>query len=330
MFVTVVTATGCASNDMQSALDPGGPSAVTLESFWWFAFWTATAVYIVVIAALAFAMMHRRRRSGSVLTVDAPQEQRSTRWIVAATAATVGVLFLFLGVDLATSRSLGAMQHEPALRVRVTGTQWWWRIEYLDSLPNRTLVTANELHIPVGRVVELELETNDVIHSFWMPALGGKRDMIPGQKNRLWLQADSAGVYRGECAEFCGQQHAKMAFLVVAQDEAQFASWYNAQLASAAPPADTLRQEGLATFLGTSCALCHQVRGTPAAGQVGPDLTHVASRQTLAAGTIPNTRGHLGGWISDPQSIKPGTRMPPTPLSGPQLQALLAYLEGLR
>jgi cytochrome c oxidase subunit 2 len=154
--------------------------------------------------------------------------------------------------------------------------------------------------------------------------------MLPGQTNRLWFKADTAGAYRGACAEYCGHQHAKMAFLVIAQEQADFDRWYNEQLTPAATPSDSLARAGLDVFLGKSCALCHQVRGTTAAAQVGPDLTHIASRLTLAAASIPNTRGYLGGWIMDPQSVKPHTRMPPTRLDAKELQAILAYLEGLR
>ena len=327
----------------QSALDAAGPQAARIEGLWWLAFWIATAVWVLTIGALLYAAFHRRHPApldaprdavpgmpATVVATPPERERRLLPWVAGATGLTVGILFAFLVADLLTSRAIGAQQQKPAMVVKVTGYQWWWRVEYVDTNPSRTVVTANELHIPVGRPVQVQLESGDVIHSFWVPALHGKRDLVPGLKNKLYLQADRAGVYRGECAEFCGHQHAKMAFVVVAEPEEQFAQWYEGQLKEASPPTDTVRKAGLAVFEGKACALCHQVRGTKTGGQVGPDLTHLASRRTIAAGSLPNTRGHLGGWIIDPQSLKPGTRMPPNNLTASELHALLAYLEGLQ
>jgi cytochrome c oxidase subunit 2 len=184
--------------------------------------------------------------------------------------------------------------------------------------------------VPVGLPVVLELRSSDVIHSFWVPNLGVKRDMIPGEETSVWFQADSAGVYRGQCAEFCGHQHAKMAVLVIAEPADSFRAWLARQRDTAATPVDSLAQRGQEVFLSTSCVMCHAIQGTPAGSRVGPNLTHLAGRRTLAAGTLPNTRGNLAGWIVDPQRIKPGARMPPNSLEPDDLQALLAYLESLR
>ncbi|MGZ8375660.1 MAG: cytochrome c oxidase subunit II [Gemmatirosa sp.] len=327
---------GCTLNRQQSALEPGGPQAAHLERLWWFAFWVSVAVWVLTIAALLFATFHRRRARGPLdpgATIPDPEpatERRSLRWVVGATGGTVAILLAFLVVDLLTGRALAAIERREALTVRVTGYQWWWRVEYRDTVPSRVVVTANELHVPVGRPVMIEAMSGDVIHSFWVPSLHGKRDLVPGLKNRLWIQADRPGIYRGECAEFCGHQHAKMAFVVVAESQERFDAWYASQLRDATPPTDALRAQGLAVFESRACAMCHQIRGTRAGGQVAPDLTHLASRRTLAAGTLPNTRGHLAGWIVDPQSIKPGTRMPANNLEPGELRALLAYLEGLR
>jgi cytochrome c oxidase subunit 2 len=203
-------------------------------------------------------------------------------------------------------------------------------VQYRDSLPQNWVTTANEIHIPVGRPVAFELVSTDVIHSFWTPNLSPKRDQIPGDENSLWFQADSAGVYRGMCAEFCGHQHAKMAFLVVAEPPGQFAAWLAGQRDTALTPTASLTRRGKDVFLSSSCVMCHAISGTPAGSRVGPDLTHVASRRTLAAGTLPNTRGNLTGWIVDPQVIKPGVKMPPSQFSGPDLTALVAYLETLK
>ena len=354
--VAVATLAACDWNPVQSALDPSGPQAARIENLWWIAFWTATAVYVLTIGALFYAAFHRRRtppvealavRAGApiVETTQAgvivaqpvhtfvlrtEREHGLLPWVAAATGLTVGILFAFLVADLLTSRAIGAQQQKQAMLVKVIGHQWWWEVQYIDTNPSRTIVTANEIHIPVGRPVQVELETADVIHSFWVPTLHGKRDLVPGLKNRLWLQADKAGTYRGECAEFCGHQHAKMSFLVIAEPATQFATWYEGQLLAASPPTDTVRKAGLATFEGKSCAMCHTIRGTDAGGHVGPDLTHLASRRTLAAAAIPNTRGHLGGWIIEPQSIKPGTQMPSNNLTSSELNSLLAYLEGLK
>jgi cytochrome c oxidase subunit 2 len=203
-------------------------------------------------------------------------------------------------------------------------------VRYQDPAPSRSFSTANEIHIPVGRPVELTLRSIDVIHSFWVPNLHGKKDLIPGQVNTLLLQADRAGVFRGQCAEFCGLQHANMALHVVAEPQEQFAKWQAQQRRPAPEPANDAQRRGREVFMASSCVLCHKIGGTMAGGVTGPDLTHVASRLSLAAGTLPNTRGHLAGWIVDPQMHKPGNNMPPNLLSPGDLQALLSYLDTLR
>jgi cytochrome c oxidase subunit 2 len=215
--------------------------------------------------------------------------------------------------------------------INVTGHQWWWEVEYQDlNAPTLRFRTANEIHIPVGRPVVLNVTSRDVIHSFWVPNLQGKRDLISGYTTSIWLQADRPGVYRGQCAEFCGYQHANMAVYVTAEEDAPFKGWLAAQREPSLEPSTDTARSGRDVFMRGSCPTCHTIRGTAAGGTVGPELTHLASRRTLAAGTLPNTAGHLGGWISDPQSVKPGVKMPPNKLSGDDFQALLAYLEGLK
>jgi cytochrome c oxidase subunit 2 len=216
------------------------------------------------------------------------------------------------------------------LTIEVTGKQWWWEVRYLDSAPNRIVRTANELHLPVGQRVRLRLRSQDVIHSFWVPGLQGKIDMIPGRTNTFWLQADSAGAWRGQCAEFCGMQHAKMAFVVVAHSPDEFARWLERERAPAPEPRDSAGHAGRQAFLSSGCVLCHTVRGTSAQATAGPDLTHVASRRTLAAGELPNTRGNLFGWIANPQALKPGTKMPAVPMTRDQLHAITDYIGSLR
>jgi cytochrome c oxidase subunit II len=255
-----------------------------------------------------------------------------TRGVSIATALTVVILLLFFVADLSVGRTLRPPLDRGPLVVKLTGHQWWWEVEYPDTVPALRLADANELHIPAGRPVLVELASRDVIHSFWVPNLGGKKDMIPRYTDSLWFQADTPGVYRSQCAEFCGFQHAKMALHVVAHPPAEFARWLVQSRQPPPPPpaTDTLALRGREVFLSGPCVMCHAVQGTPAGSRVGPDLTHLASRRTLAAGTLPNTKGNLAAWILDPQSIKPGTNMPANSLSPSDLEALLAYLQTLK
>jgi cytochrome c oxidase subunit II len=226
--------------------------------------------------------------------------------------------------------SVFAEEKSPPLVIKVIARQWWWEVRYFDPHGRQVAGTANELHIAAGRRVQFDLESRDVIHSFWVPNLHGKRDMIPGRVTSLWLQADTPGVYRGQCAEFCGLQHALMGFQVVVEPQEEFDRWLNWQAQPAQEPFSEAAVRGRDVFLSKPCMMCHTVRGTLAMAAVGPDLTHLASRQTLGAGIIPNTRGHLAGWIVNSQGIKPGNRTPPIALGSQELQDLLAYLETLR
>jgi cytochrome c oxidase subunit 2 len=246
--------------------------------------------------------------------------------VVGGVAVPLAILVVLFVLTLSTLPSVSAPgRGDGDLVVEVVGRQYWWEVGY----PDHGLVTANEIHIPTGTPVELRVRTADVIHSFWVPRLNRKIDMIPGRTNRILVRAEEPGVYRGQCAEFCGLAHAQMAFLVVAEAPSVFEAWLAGETGDAAAPASGSAALGQEVFLNSSCVSCHAIRGTSASATVGPDLTHVAGRRWLAAGTIPNTRGNLGGWIVDPQSIKPGNKMPPTNLSGPELQALLDYLESL-
>lgn len=214
--------------------------------------------------------------------------------------------------------------------MRVTGHQWWWRVQYRDPATGGWIETANELRLPVDRPARIELQAADVIHSFWIPNLSGKLDMIPGRTNLLYVTPTRTGSFRGQCGEFCGLQHAQMALAVQVQPRAAFDAWRAAQGRSAAAPSGALEQTGRAVFERASCGLCHTVRGTSAAGRAGPDLTHVGSREALAAGALPAGRGPLAGWIAQPQAVKPGTLMPPGGLPPDETNAVAAYLEGLR
>lgn len=311
-----------------SALLPAGPGAQSIASLTWLLLAVLTAVYLAVIGALIIAA---RRRRPARAEDDRPRSDRRAVAAVIAAGAVAPALVLVV-FFVATLRTLADVLPAPSpdvLTVEVTAHQWWWEFDYGGDPPLRT---ANELHIPVGRRVILRLHARDVIHSLWVPALHGKLDLIPGTTNVTWLQADRPGVYRGQCAEYCGVQHAQMALSVVAEPSGQFAAWMQAQRRPAAPPVDERAQRGARLFLDRGCAFCHTVRGNPLAffGRVGPDLTHVASRRTLAAGVLRNSKGALAGWIANPQALKPGNRMPRIDLPPDEFHAILAYVDGLR
>lgn len=311
-----------------SVLDPGSPETRLIEQLWAAMYLTSIVVFVLVVAALLWAAL--RRRASEAPGPEPGTERGLTMAVALATGVTVLILFGFLVYDIAVGRQLTRNAGNDALQIRVTGHQWWWEVQYRDSIAQNWVTTANEIHIPVGRPVALELRSTDVIHSFWPPNLSQKRDLIPGDVNSLLLRADTPGVYRGQCLEYCGLQHAKMAFLVIADRPDSFATWLARQRDTAMTPTDDLTRRGQEVFLSSSCVMCHAISGTPAGSRIGPDLTHLASRRTIAAGTLPNTRGNLAGWILDPQRIKPGTRMPPSRLEPSDLHALLAYLESLQ
>ncbi|HSJ64210.1 MAG TPA: cytochrome c oxidase subunit II [Gemmatimonadaceae bacterium] len=353
----------------QSTLDAAGPDARIILQMHWVLTAIATLVSIGIIAATVIALRRRRSERGTApplplapsvfaeheetrrrtgepapqvgagmdepftpVELDAPQRDGGVLKLVLAGGAVfpavvlVG-LFVYVMVVLA---EVDRPAPADALTIEVTGRQFWWEVHYYDAAGRRLLETANEIHIPVGEEVRVRLRSPDVIHSFWVPRLAGKLDMIPGRTNEFAISADSSGVYRGQCAEYCGVQHAKMAMLLVAQAPDEFAAWMEAQAADAVPAADPLAARGEAVFLASACAACHAVRGTPATGDLGPDLTHVASRRTLAALAIPNTRGHMGGWLVNPQAIKPGAHMPAVPMTREEFDAVLAYMMSLR
>ncbi|WP_439621706.1 cytochrome c oxidase subunit II [Gemmata sp.] len=325
-------AAGCTGTERQSAVDPAGVQADRIHGLWHLFLWTTAAVYALVMAALAYAVFRRRPRGASDEPVTAPpadQEVRKGLAVAAAVAVTVAILFVFLIADFLTGRRIDALADPDAPTVKVTAHQWWWEVRYAAA-PSDAVTTANELHLPVGRGVRVDLESPDVIHSFWVPNLHGKTDAIPGQTTRTHLRADRPGVFWGQCAEFCGLQHANMRLLVVAEPEEDFRRWLDAQRRDAAEPATEGQRRGREVFLKNTCVMCHTVQGTAAASRVGPDLTHLASRPRIAAGTLPTTRGHLAGWVTDPHGVKPGVRMPVNPLEPNDLRALLDYLESLK
>jgi cytochrome c oxidase subunit 2 len=316
--------------DWQSVLAPAGPQASRIAHLSWFAFVVATVVYLLTMGALFVALRsaHRRARRGEPFAADS--ERRMTRGVTWAVAATVVTLLIFFGYDLSVGRTLSISLGEHPLTIEVTGHQWWWEAQYADTSAHGRFTTANEIHIPAGRPVLFLLSATDVIHSLWVPNLGGKKDLIPGYTQSVWFQADTPGVYRGQCAEFCGLQHAKMAMLIIADRPADYARWVAEQRASARTPTDSVQRRGREVFMTSTCAMCHSIEGTEAGSHNGPDLTHLASRRTIAAGTLPNTRGNLADWIVDPQGIKPGSRMPSNMLAPQDLDALLTYLQSLK
>jgi cytochrome c oxidase subunit 2 len=287
-------------------------------------FWICTVVWFAVAIATLIAI-RRGRRGASTAT----ESQLEGRVAIAAGISLVALVAL-LFESVVTGRALDTLRTPDALRIQVTGNQWWWDVQYENDTPSLWVTTANEIHLPVGRPVKIDLLSNDVIHSLWIPNLQGKIDLVPGRRNELWLQADRPGVYRGQCAEYCGLQHAKMALVVVADPPDQFERWLTANRASAPAPVTPEQQRGKDVVERGPCAMCHNITGSLAGGRSAPDLTHIASRSTIGAGSLPNTTGNLAGWIADPQHIKPGTRMPPTGLRDEELQAVLAYLGSLK
>jgi cytochrome c oxidase subunit 2 len=333
---TAQTAQGVDWIGRHSALHAHGVEAARIGHLWWLMFWVASAVFLLVMMALALAVTRRPQASGLPGPLPPAARLRRHRVVAGAVVLTALTLLVLLVASISTGRavaSLGDGTPEAAAVIEVTGHQWWWEVRYQDPRPDRsdrTLTTANEIHIPAGRPVLLRLASADVIHSFWVPSLHGKRDLIPGHDSSLWIEADRPGVYRGFCAEFCGHQHAHMGLLVIADPPERYAAWYAGQLQTPPPPADPLAQRGRQVVEAAPCAVCHTIQGTQASGSLGPDLSHLASRRTLAAATLPNTPANLAGWIADPQGIKPGNQMPANPLAAADRQAVLAYLESLR
>jgi cytochrome c oxidase subunit 2 len=316
---------------MQSIWHPASPQATAITQLFWAMFGVGMAVWITVTVLALYAARARRGQRGSddLAHVPAETHRRVERIVTGGVFATVLILIGFLIYDFSVGRML-ASHPQRALTIQVIGHQWWWEVVYEDPNPSQRVGTANEIHVPVGEMVQFKLQAADVIHSFWAPNLNGKRDLIPGYTSVHWFRADTAGMYRGQCAEFCGMQHAQMAFVIVAEPKPKFNAWLAAGSASPPPPTDSTLLYGQRVFLSSGCSVCHAISGTQAQSTVGPDLTHLKSRMTLAAGTLSNTRANLTRWIENPQAIKPGVRMPALPFKPAELQALVSYLETLK
>jgi cytochrome c oxidase subunit 2 len=315
-----------------SALAPAGVQSTHISELFWGYFDVTALVFILVIGALVTALVRKPRPGEPPKTEPSDDALRPKRRAVGtATALTVITLVVLLVLSVVTGRALASLSTENAVQIKVVGHRWWWEVWYPDAAQaSNTFRTAYEIHVPVGRPVILELESTDVIHSFWVPSLHGKRDLIPGKKTTFVFRTDQPGRYEGMCAEYCGTQHANMRFVVVAEPQADYDAWLAHSRQPAPAPTNEREQRGLEVFRTNKCAVCHAIGGTDAFGTVGPDLTHVASRHALAMGTIGNDRGHLAGWIVDPQGTKPGVIMPGSPLPPDDLDALLTYLGSLK
>ena len=325
LLISATGLSGCATEESfistPSMLTPGGIIAGQIAGLSWFMIILGGLVFLGVMAYLSFAIWGNR---GNELEEELARPNEGSgivlTWGVGFTAV---VLFVLFGLNLWTMRANNLTAGEgEGLVIDVIGRQWWWEVQY----PQQGFETANEIRIPVGQPVTIRLTTKDVIHSLWIPELNGKIDLVPNKVNTLILQADDVGQYWGECAEFCGTQHAKMKIMVVAQTEAEFAAWLEQQQSIPAPPEDKLAIEGQQVFLGSACVYCHTVEGTNASGDLGPDLTHLGSRRTLGAGILEYSLGNVGLWVLDSHEYKPGNLMPPMDLTEEELAQLLAYL----
>jgi cytochrome c oxidase subunit II len=343
--LAAIALAGCATEITPNMLDPRGPMAAEVADLWWLMFWLALAVFVAVMVLLFLALyksLSRKdnpgegyprpdylRAENSSEDEPRPFVTRPSYLLIAGVLIPGIILFFLLIVSVRTGLAILGPSPQNALVIEVIGRMWWWEVRY----PEQNVVTANEIHVPVGQPIEFRLTSRDVIHSFWVPQLQGKKDMIDGKVHALPLVVSEPGVYMGICAEFCGLQHAHMLFRLIAHEQADFDAWVAARQQPAVEPTDPLLQRGQEVFFQAACHHCHMIEGItpllPATGVVGPDLTHYGSRQTLAAGIIDNTPENLANWILNPHGIKPGVHMPATPMDGDDLDALVAFLMSL-
>jgi cytochrome c oxidase subunit 2 len=314
-----VAACGLANVPDWSTIQPASDLSQSIQDVYGTVFiWTA-GIFVAVELLLVYAIIRYRRRPGDSGVPN--QVHGFTALEIAWTLVPAAILFF---IAIPTVRTIFEIQRQPPadkIEIAVIGHQWWWEFEY----PDLGIVTANELHLPVGQTASLALASADVIHSFWVPRLGGKRDLNPGSENRLWFTPDSVGVFIGQCAELCGTSHANMRLKVFVESADSFDAWVDQQRQPAVQ--DSL---GLQAFLSSGCAACHAIAGTPAQAKIGPDLTKFGSRSTIAAGLLENEPDELAAWLRDPESIKPGVRMPNLNLSEERIATLVAYLRNLR
>jgi len=327
----VAMAATAACRGVQDMMAPAGPAAHRIAVLGWVVLITFIAVTVVTWLLILWVVRLRRGQLVTHLPIDADEDRR---WIVVGgfiiPVVILGVIFVVMLKNMSAFPMGDAEMGTPA-DIRVTGHQWWWQIEYLAGGVSEHVEGANEIHIPVGRPVDIELRTRDVIHSFWVPRLHGKVDLVPEVENRIRIQADDQGTYRGQCAEFCGAQHSKMRILAIAQAPDEYHAWLESERKPGADPADPHAKSGQQIFLSGPCSMCHQVRGTIAGGRVAPDLTHIGSRKMIAANVYRNNDAYLEAWITHAQSLKPESQMPNlTQFTGQQLTDLVAYLRQLQ
>jgi cytochrome c oxidase subunit II len=309
---------GCGGDHPQSALHPASPEAESIARLWWFLFSVCGAVFIAVMGLLLAGIF--RSRQGE------PRAPGGDVGFVVISGIVVTGLILIVILIYSLVVTVGLRGPAEQLTIRVIGHQWWWEVEY----PEQGIQLANELYIPVGVRVRLELQAADVIHSFWVPNLHGKRDLLPERPNFFSIRADRAGIFRGQCAEFCGLQHALMGFYVVALPPEEFEQWVADRQRPHSLPDSPVQEMGQRAFFEHGCNNCHAIRGTEAIADVGPNLTHIGSRLSIGAATLTNNYGSLSGWIANPQPLKPGNLMPATYLPPEELHALVTYLQSLK
>jgi cytochrome c oxidase subunit II len=315
-------AAGCGA---MPVLQPQGPGAAAITDLWWWLFWMTILPAAGVLTFLLLAVLRRRHATD----LDRTSESHNLRLILwVGGVMPLAVILVLMVQSFRTGPRAAEPPQEPALRVRVVGHMFWWEVHY----PDHGVVTANEIHVPAGQATQLELQSADVIHSFWIPALHGKLDMIPGRTNVFWVQPDRPGIFRGQCAEFCGTQHALMGLMVVAEEPRAFDEWIAAQQRPVSPAADPILTRGEAVYQEAGCHLCHAVEGRfePPVANAGPDLTRFGGRHTIGSVTMANTDDNLRDWIDNPHRRKPGVRMPASLLTDDDLTALVAYLRAQR
>lgn len=324
---------GCALQHYQSDFGNGAVEDSQFLTLFTIFLIVCGVMYLLVIGFL-LAGLFRRRPADEANVVETGRHHRShpiMKTTLIGWAGLIGVGLAGLAIaSFFTDRSMAIAATGANLSIKVTANQWWWDIQYNSDDPSKTIRTANELHLPVGVPAHITLASNDVIHSFWVPSLAGKEDLIPGRETDITLVPKKKGIFRGECAEFCGTQHAHMALIIDVDSYPDFIRWRNHQLRPAQAPTDPLTLAGYKYVTSGPCSACHNIAGTSAGGQVAPDLTHLASRRSIAAGMLPMSTGNLYGWIENPQALKPGNRMPTIGLEPEQLHAVVAYLETLK
>jgi len=330
IFVAMIGLAGC--RGAQNALGGEGQEGANFVELFTLFMMVCCLMYVLIILGLALALW--RRRGSDPLTVESRGHHHTSAMVKPAMIAWTGLVVVGLTIltvmSFLTDRSNAAVAPAQGLSLTVTANQWWWDVEYSTNVPAHTVRTANEIHLPANVPVQVKLKSNDVIHSFWIPNLAGKQDLIPGRETDVQLLPRKLGRFRGQCAEFCGLQHSKMALDVTVESRADFLRWYAAQLKPPPLPAAGMQAAGYRYFVSGACSSCHNVAGTPATGQVGPDLSHFASRRSIAAGTLPMDRANLLAWLADPQQQKPGNQMPKIDMTDRDRQAMVAYLETLK